>query len=159
MSQWVVLLGCGAAVFSPLLVFPVRRSSLPWAVYLGCVALTAAVSLPFQWRKMFRPEQWGALWEADSPELKRWVRWRKVVAWATVAFVVASGFSIRTWQPHQINWQTIVSAPGYMLMMWSLMMGVYIDRRRPVRRVESPRAWMMEGMAPLRSERWGESGR
>jgi len=148
---WLLL---GVGVLSPLSVFPITRSCIPFASFLFCLSISCLVWIVVRFVRGHSAVSCSLPWQENSPDIKKWSRVRTWLYGLAVASFVISICFFRPWQPGQINWQGIFSAPGYMFFFWGGVVNTYISSRSPIGELRpNP---LQQPMAPIRSDHWGE---
>ena len=131
-ARLTLLILCIAGLLSPLATLPVTSlSRVPLVVQLCGISLTCAVLLPGCWRRCFFPERAPTRWPQGSRKPGFWRMVSLGAGVSSLALMAASLIFTRPWHRGQINWQSIVAAPGYMLLLWSHLLGAYRKSRLP----------------------------
>jgi hypothetical protein len=106
-----------------------------------------------RWKLRRIPATSTEKWAADSPKLKkRLLLQRSLHLAGLVVFVVALVLH-HPYHRGQINWTMAVSAPGYLLIFWAQLVGIYVAPHLsdpPAANHSQP-----DPMQELHSDHWG----
>jgi hypothetical protein len=141
-----------AGVLSPGGAFPPTKSGVPFVADLFCLSLTCLLLLAILLYRRSHEEEWTAELPEESPRLFLIVH--KTITMLSPICLIVSLFFSRRWHSGEINWQQTIAAPGYMLLIWSSMLRIFIENRRPGK-PGSPN--LLSGpMQPIESSHWGD---
>jgi hypothetical protein len=143
-----------AGVLSPVGAFPLTKSCVPLAADLFSLSLTCLLLLAILLYRRSHEEEWTAELPEGSPRLAKLLIVHKTITILSPICLIVSLFFSRRWHRGEINWQQTIAAPGYMLLIWSSMVRIFIETRRPGK-PGSPN--LLSGpMQPIESSHWGD---